>query len=75
LNNLQRYGSGSGKIAGLGYSTSNIELFALVFEHIESIRTAAFAAPPDLESAIKTQFLDMPPVIQGLINNPPAAVN
>jgi hypothetical protein len=50
------------------------ELFAIVLEHQESATTGG-AAPPDLEMVVNTQFLQMSAYIQGLINNPPPAVN
>ena len=60
----------------LGFSTSNIELFPIVFEHLESQRLGTlFAVNSDLERATLTQFLDMKAYIQGLVNSPPAPVN
>jgi len=63
--NLARY-------KGLGYSTVPTELFAIVFEHRESLRNGHSAAP-DLEKSVDTQFPLMQGYVQGLINNPPAA--
>lgn len=66
--NLQRY-------TALGFSTSNIELFPIVFQHQQSVAHGnAYVASPDLEKAVQTQFLDMQVYIQGLINAPPPAV-
>lgn len=65
--NYQRY-------LALGYSDSNIELFPIVFQHLEGV-AHGYAAPPDLEMSVGTQFTDMSTYIQGLINNPPQPVN
>lgn len=79
LTNLAIYGDGNPNanppIAGLKYSTLHRELFPIVLEHLESVRTGQFAVMPDLERAVLTQFLDMKAFIQGLINNPPPSVN
>jgi hypothetical protein len=60
----------------LGFSTSNVELFPIVFEHLESVANAsAYAVQADLESVVGSQFAAMSGYISGLIAAPPSAVN
>lgn len=69
--NLQRF-------QAQNFSTNPVELFPYVFENLIRATTGnppAYSVDLDLETAIQTQFLDMSNYIQGLINQPPAAVN
>lgn len=76
LTNLQIYGSGNPAanppIKGLGYSTSNLELLPIVFGHL--MGAGQYGVAPDLENVVQTQFTDLSAFVQGLINNPPPAV-
>ncbi len=71
----------------LGYATINTELFPIVFEHLESVRSGrAYGAQPDLDGrsvplpdasnpGAVSFFNGMAGFVQGLINNPPQSVN